>query len=319
MTEVRFHLPGLRYNFPLNMYWLNLQKQYPDYFRDGVKVVSFFGSFPFSLWNGGRLIVNDQCDAEFVKRVVSSINGKGIPVRYTFTNPLIKEEDLDDAFCNYCMKVADNGMNEVLVFSPLLEEYIREKYPSFKIDSSTCKELRDVDQLNAELEKDYRYVVLDYNTNNNWDLLENIHHKEKIEVLVNALCIPNCPRRGDHYKNIAINQKIMEQNKKLPKERQKKIVPWTCEYGDRNCIHTIQDYSTYVSPEMIWEKYVPMGINNFKIEGRTANIFSLVETYAHYMIKPEHQGEVRVLMLKNLELAGVISENKPRPAVFKEP
>jgi len=301
------------------MYWLNLQKQYPDYFRDGVKVVSFFGSFPFSLWNGGRLIVNDQCDAEFVKRVVSSINGKGIPVRYTFTNPLIKEEDLDDAFCNYCMKVADNGMNEVLVFSPLLEEYIREKYPSFKIDSSTCKELRDVDQLNAELEKDYRYVVLDYNMNNNWDLLENIHHKEKIEVLVNALCIPNCPRRGDHYKNIAINQKIMEQNKKLPKERQKKIVPWTCEYGDRNCIHTIQDYSTYVSPEMIWEKYVPMGINNFKIEGRTANIFSLVETYAHYMIKPEHQGEVRVLMLKNLELAGVISENKPRPAVFKEP
>ncbi len=301
------------------MYWLNLQKQYPDYFRDGVKVVSFFGSFPFSLWNGGRLIVNDQCDAEFVKRVVSSINGKGIPVRYTFTNPLIKEEDLDDAFCNYCMKVADNGMNEVLVFSPLLEEYIREKYPSFKIDSSTCKELRDVDQLNAELEKDYRYVVLDYNMNNNWDLLENIHHKEKIEVLVNALCIPNCPRRGDHYKNIAINQKIMEQNKKLPKERQKKIVPWTCEYGDRNCIHTIQNYSTYVSPEMIWEKYVPMGINNFKIEGRTANIFSLVETYAHYMIKPERQGEVRVLMLKNLELAGVISENKPRPAVFKEP
>ena len=319
MTEVRFHLPGLRYNFPLNMYWLNLQKQYPDYFRDGVKVVSFFGSFPFSLWNGGRLIVNDQCDAEFVKRVVSSINGKGIPVRYTFTNPLIKEEDLDDAFCNYCMKVADNGMNEVLVFSPLLEEYIREKYPSFKIDSSTCKELRDVDQLNAELEKNYRYVVLDYNMNNNWELLENIGHKEKIEVLVNALCIPNCPRRGDHYKNIAINQKIMEQNKKLPKERQKKIVPWTCEYGDRNCIHTIQDYSTYVSPEMIWEKYVPMGINNFKIEGRTANIFSLVETYAHYMIKPEHQGEVRVLMLKNLELAGVISENKPRPAVFKEP
>ena len=319
MTEVRFHLPGLRYNFPLNMYWLNLQKQYPGYFRDGVKVVSFFGSFPFSLWNGGRLIVNDQCDAEFVKRVVSSINGKGIPVRYTFTNPLIKEEDLDDAFCNYCMKVADNGMNEVLVFSPLLEEYIREKYPSFKIDSSTCKELRDVDQLNAELEKDYRYVVLDYNMNNNWDLLENIHHKEKIEVLVNALCIPNCPRRGDHYKNIAINQKIMEQNKKLPKERQKKIVPWTCEYGDRNCIHTIQDYSTYVSPEMIWEKYFPIGINNFKIEGRTANIFSLVETYAHYMIKSEHQGEVRVLMLKNLELAGVISENKPRPAVFKEP
>ena len=317
MEEVRFHLPGLRYNFPLNMFWLSLQEQHPEYFRDGIKIVSFFGSFPFSLWNGGRLVSNDQCDAAFVKNVIKTINSKGIPVRYTFTNPLIREEDLDDPFCNFCLKAADNGMNEVLVFSPILEQYIRDKYPSFKIDSTTCKEIKEVDELNAELEKDYRYVVLDYNMNNKWDILEKINHKEKLEVLINALCIPDCKRRGDHYKNIALNQQIIMDNMKLPKEKQKHIIPWKCEYGDNNCIHTIQGYSTYVSPEMIYEKYLPMGINNFKIEGRTASLFSLVETYCHYMIKPEYQGQVRILLLKNLEAARVISVNKPRPAVFK--
>ncbi|WP_026652393.1 hypothetical protein [Butyrivibrio proteoclasticus] len=317
MNKVYFHLPGLRYNYPLNMFWLSMLKKYPHYFREGVEIASFFGSFPLSLWNGGRLTNNDQCDAAFVSNVVKNINAQGVPVRYTFTNPLLTEEDLTDKFCNYCLKVGDNGMNQVLVFSPILEQYIRENYPSYKIDSTTCKEIKDVDALNAELEKDYTYVVLDYNLNNKWDLLENIGHKEKIEVLVNALCVPNCERRKGHYENISKNQRIILKNRELPPEKRIPIIPWHCEYGDKNCIHTIQDYSTYISPEMIWEKYVPMGINNFKIEGRTANLFSLLDTYCHYMIRPEYAGEARLLVLRNLEASKVIVVNKPRPMEFK--
>ena len=317
MEKARFHLPGLRYNFPLNMYWISLLKQYPQYFRDGVEIASIFGCFPFSLWNGGRLVGNDQCDEAFVRNVIKSINAQNIPVRYTFTNPLLKKEDLSDPFCNFCLQAANNGKNEVLVFSPLLEEYIRKTYPSFKLDSTTCKEIRDISVLKEELEKDYRYVVLDYNLNNDFELLSTLPHKEKLEILVNALCIPDCPRRGGHYENIAINQKIMLENRKLPPNRQKPLVAWKCEYGDHNNIYTIQDYKTFVSPELIWEKYIPMGINNFKIEGRTANLFSLIETYCFFMIKPEHVGRVRLLLLRNLEQARVINVNRPRPAVWK--
>ena len=316
MSSVKFHLPGLRYNYPLNMFGLSMLEQYPHYFREGVEIASFFGSFPFSLWNGGRLITDDQCDAGFVQHVIKSINAKGIPVRFTFTNPLITEEDLDDPFCNYCMKAGDNGMNQVLVFSPILEEYIRNNYPSYKIDSTTCKEIRDVDTLNEELSKDYKYVVLDYNLNNQWDLLEKVERKDKLEVLVNALCVPNCKRRGDHYKNVALNQQIIKDNRTLPPEKRKHIIPWTCEYGDKNCLYTIQDYSTFISPEAIWEKYVPMGINNFKIEGRTANLFSLIETYCFFMLKPEYVGEARLLLLRNLEASKIIQVNKPRPSAF---
>lgn len=124
-------------------------------------------------------------------------------MRYTYTNPLLTREDLSDAYCNFCMKAADNGMNEVLVVSDILEEYIRKNYPGYKINSSTCKELKELDAINEELDKDYQLVVLDYNMNNQFELLEKIKRKDKCEILVNACCIPNCPRRAEHYRTIA--------------------------------------------------------------------------------------------------------------------
>lgn len=312
--RVKFHLPGLRYNYPLNMLFVSLLKIHPEYFREGVEIASFFGEFPMSLWNGGRLSLGDQCDAGFIQAVVKNINASGIPIRYTYTNPLLTEADLADPYCNFCMKVADNGMNEVMVFSPILEEYIRKNYPGFKINSSTCKEIKNWEQLNEELKKDYHMVVLDYNLNDKLDMLEKLENKDKVELLVNAVCIPNCPRRADHYKNVGINQRIILENRKHPSQKPNPIEGWQCEYGDKNSIYSIQNYSTYISPEKIWDTYVPMGFSNFKIEGRTANLFLLVETYCFYMIKPEYQGEARLTLLNNLVDSKILTINKPRPA-----
>lgn len=312
--EVNFHLPGLRQNFPLNMLVVSLQEKKPEYFREGIKIASFFGEFPTSLWNGGRPSNYDQCDGAFVRSVIRSVNAKGIPVRYTYTNMLVNEEDLQDPYCNFCMKAGDNGMNEVMIFSPLLEKYIRENYPGYKVNSSTCKEIRDIDLVNEELKRDYYLVVLDYNFNNRFEELEKIEDRGRCEILVNPVCIPNCPRRGRHYENIARNQRIMLKNRKLPSDKQIPLEHWYCEYGEQNCIHTIRDYCTYVSPETIWEQYVPRGFRHFKIEGRTANLFSLVETYCHYLIKPEYQGLARIMLLNNLAANKVITVNHPKPS-----
>ena len=314
MLPVRFHLPGLRYNYPLNMFWVSLLEEHPEYFREGVEIGSFFGVFPMALWNGGRLTpAYDQCDKAFVEGVIKAVNGKGIPVRYTFTNPLLNEHDCEDPYCNYLMQAADNGMNEVMIFSPILEKYLREKYPNFAYNSSTCKEIKDVDEINREMERDYKYVVLDYNFNNKWDILDKIERKDKLEVLVNTLCEPGCKRRGEHYRQIAKDQKTMLLNRTLPADKQIPIKHWHCDYGEYNCVHTIQDYPTFISPEDIWEKYIPAGINNFKIEGRTGNLFSLIDTYCFFMLKPEKAGEARLLLLRNLEKARVITVSKPRP------
>ncbi len=316
---VRFHLPGLRQNYPLNMFWISLLKTHPEFFREGVEIGSVFGCFPIALWNGGRFIVNDQCDAKYISGVVKALNDAHVPVRYTFTSPVLDEDDLNDPYCNYCMKIGDNGMNEVMILSPILEQYIRDKYPSYALNSSTCKEIRNVDDLNAELEKDYKYVVLDYNLNNHFDVIDGLNKPEKLEVLVNCLCVPNCPRRGRHYVNMAQNTKTVIKNRELPPEQRKPTEPWVCEYGDHGGLYRIRNYPTFVSVEAIWDEYLPRGINNFKIEGRTANLFSLIETYSYFMLKPECVGEARLLLLRNLEEAHIIQVNRPRPAVFVMP
>lgn len=148
---IKFHLPGLRNNFPLNMLTLKMFEAFPDYFRKDIQIASFFGEFPTCLWNGGRYSGDDQCDSGYVRHVIQAINAAGIAVRYTFTNPSITKEDLADPYCNFCMEAGNNGKNEVLVVSPLLEEYIRKNYSSYTINSSTCKEIRSVAALRKRL------------------------------------------------------------------------------------------------------------------------------------------------------------------------
>lgn len=313
--EVKFHLPGLRRNFPLNALFAGMLKGQPEFFREGVTIGSCFGEFPTSLWNGGRNSRGDQCAPDYVQAVIKSLNSWGIPVRYTYTNMLLEEEDLEDPYCNFCLSAAHNGMNGVILVSPLLEEYVRKNYPKMKLTSSTCKQIKGAEGVNEELQKGYDMVVLDYNMNNHFDGLEKITDKGRCEILINAACEPNCPRRGAHYRHISANQKNIAKNLRLPREQQLPLKEWECQYacGAHQNVHTIREYSTYVSPEDIWEKYVPMGFNNFKIEGRTDDLFVVLEAYCHYMIKPEYQGQVRLMMLKNMQDANVIQVVNPQP------
>ena len=313
--EVNFFLPGLRRNYPINVTFIRLLKDYPEFFREGVKISAVFGEFPPSLWNGGRNSRPDMCDEKFVNTCIKSMNELGVAVRYTYTNVLIEEEDLADPFCNYCLGAAHNGMNGVILVSPLLEEYVRKNYPKMHIISSTCKCIKGVEGVNAELEKDYAMVVLDYNMNNKFEELEQITDKSRCEILVNALCAPNCPARAAHYKLISENQKIIAKSMRDPavqKGQPVPLKPWDfkgCK-GGRN-MYAITDSCNYVSPDDIWEKYVPMGFKHFKLEGRTDSIFNVIEVYCHYMIKPEYQGKVRFMLYDRMEQLKIIQVNMP--------
>lgn len=301
--KVKFHLPGLRKNFMLHMMWLGLMDKNPEYFREGVEIGSCFGEFPTSLWNGGRVSRGDQCSPEYIRYVIKTLNDLDVPVRFTYTNFAITEEDLKDPYCNWCLAQANNGKNGVIVVSPLLEEYIRKTFPKMKITCSTCREIKTPEAINAELKKNYDLVVLDYNINNRFDELAQIEDKSRCEILINAGCEPNCPRRGAHYRAVSEDQKIITKNMKLPKDQWQQVNPWQCPHmvGIQANVYTIQRFCTYVSPDDIWEKYVPMGFQNFKIEGRSDDLFVVIEAYIHYMIKPEYRDIARLTLLYSME------------------
>lgn len=302
-----FHIPGIVQDFHHNLILFTLMEQNPDAFRPDTKIASVYGEFPSSQWNGGRVTGGHLSD-EDMRLIIKAINSRGISLRYTFTNPLIGKAHLDDPHCNQCLKFAEreDRLNAAIVVSPELEKYIRKKYPTIRIVSSTCKQIRDFDKLCEELEKDYVCVVLDYNYNNDFELLAKLPHKERVEILVNPLCPPACPRRGQHYNFLGRLQLSFSEYVKRTGTSGGFDRYFTEEFKcphTEDTIYEITKYKTHVSPDDIYEKYVPMGFQNFKIEGRSASFINLIETYMYYLVKPEHRDRIRMeffrLLLNN--------------------
>jgi len=317
--RVRFHLPDFARHFRFNMLLVTLMEQCPEYFREGVEIASFYGAFPPSLWNGGRF-QGGMCDKRTVKAVTEAFNAKGIPLRFTFTNPVLEKKHLSDEFCNMVMSTANNGLNEVIVVSPILEDYIRKNYPKYKLTSSTCKRITDPEKLSEELEKDYHIVVIDYDLNNRFEVLEKIPNKEKCEILVNACCEPDCKLRSDHYKYIGYDQiayaNHVRKYPNVPFNTEKLLTAHPESKAVRECrcmkrtVFDIKNMRCHVTPDDIWEKYVPMGFSQFKIEGRSFDTLNLMEHYLYYLVKPEFKERARFTLLASMEKNGIITINE---------
>lgn len=298
--SVKFHLPDFWNHGPLNLALIDMIKEHPEYFREGVEIASVYGCFPPAVWNGGRNI-NGYADERAIEGVLHEFNSRGVPCRFTFTNPLLTEEHMNDPFCNRLVELADNGLNEAIVNTKVMEDYMRDKYPTYKLTSSTCKQIRGIDNLIAELEKDYSLVVLDYNWNNDFEILEKIPEKyrSRIEVLICPYCFPECSRRGDHYrflgdqqiKRSAINTFGSIGGMSTLNVQQEEN--FACAAITRNFLETIE-FSTHITPETVYEKYVPMGFEHFKVEGRTLHPLNVIESYVYYMAKPEFKDMVRL-------------------------
>ncbi len=299
--SIDFHLPDFCGNFRMNLYIIDLLAKHKELFYDDVRIASSYGCFPPALWNGGRTAVG-TVEPPFVPYLIKEYNKRGVPIRYTFTNPCITKEHLSDKFCNFITKAAENGLNEIIVNVDFLEEYIRKNYPRYPLISSTVKQIENKQQLLNELEKDYKLVVLDYNWNNRFEELEEMPHKDKIELLVNPYCSPACKRRRDHYKFLGRLQIANSYDTFSPGSNPMKNMlgkEFPCENMNLMFWDTVH-YSTHISVKDLYEKYVPMGYSNFKIEGRMMNAVDILESFMYYLIKPEHRDRVRNQALRDL-------------------
>jgi len=269
---VYWHLPGFCAFRYLNQIFINLMHDYPDKFRPGYRIGSVYGTFPGAIWNGGRAVFGITSKAD-MERLIKTYNDKNVPVRFTWTNSLLEEKHLNDTYCNLIMRVADNGLNQVLANTEVLENYIRENYPKYPIISSTTKRMIDAESLKEELGKDYHLVVLDYDLNHNEEVLKMMEpYADKLEILVNEICYPGCKMRKEHYRSESLSQLEFDNRSsfKCPNKSTPRVF--------KECM----DRPAFISNEEIGS-YIDRGYVNFKIVGRGLPPQLVMDSYLYYL------------------------------------
>lgn len=288
---VYWHLPGICYFGMINHVLFDTMKRFPDKFREGYKIGSVYGTFPGAIWNGGRNILEGFASKQEVGRIIESYNALDIPVRFTWTNVLLEEKHIYDTYCNMVMSVGNNGKNQVLVNSPVLEEYIRKTYPDYKILSSTTKRILNIDRLMDEVSKDYFLVVLDYDFNHNEKVLEKLSPvADRIEILVNETCQPGCPNRVEHYREISKHQLEFDTGIKFPCSD-----PSPEKRTFRGCMKR----PAFLSNDDIKE-YVKNGFKNFKIVGRGEGKEFYMDSLLYFLVKDESREYIGRYMMDTL-------------------
>lgn len=302
---IKFYLPGAFELPQFNMLVFRCMMNNPEWFYDRTNVDQVYGSCPNMLWNSGRVVYDLFMPMDIAKRYIETYNSIGVGVRFTFTNSELEEKHLGDTYCNMiCEYIENTELNSVLVSSPLLEEYLRKTYPNLRIASSITKGLKTKESIIEETKReDYDCMVLPTQFNKDFEWLETIENKDKVEILLNVHCEPSCPRKSAHYKKLGqimcnCGSGFLTTN------------PFPCTGYDSN-FYTAREREDFCSYEDL-KKFEEMGFSKFKLEGREACYdyalyLSVIDEYAYYMVKPEYKDIFRYTILK--ETTTRIKEN----------
>ena len=281
-----YHLPGLFEFYDLYCLFLPLFREHREYFYDWCEIGSLYGAPSGCLWGGGR-VSDSECDP---RAAVALARKYGISARLTFSNSLLREEHLQDHRCNtLCALLSEDApvQNGVIVHSELLTDYLQKQYPKLYLVSSTTKVLTDFQDFRQEAEREaFRYVVPDFRLNKAFDKLNALPQslKNKTEFLCNECCFFGCKDRKQCYEAVSL--------KNLGEDR----VEHHCTAPNASEGYRFSKAMRnpgFISIEDIQHTYLPMGFTQFKIEGRGLGSAMVLEFLLYYMVKPEHQLEVR--------------------------
>lgn len=293
---IYWHLPGFCVYFYLNQVLIHMMKDHTEKFREGYRIGSVYGTFPGAIWNGGRAVFGITSHGD-MKKIIKTYNDLDIPVRFTWTNSLIEERHLSDTYCNLIMETADSyrtksgGSNQVLINTPVLEEYLRKEYPDFKYISSTTKRLTSLEDVREELDKDYYLVVLDYDLNHDEKVLEELApYAGRIEILADEICFPQCKKRKEHYRDESLAQLRFEKSTVYDCPNRK----------TRPSFDVCMKRPAFISADEAAEYADRWGYRNFKLVGRGLPKDLVLDSYIYYLVKEEYRDEMRMKITKQL-------------------
>ena len=244
------------------------------------KLFSVYGTFPGTIWNGGRSLDNyfPKMNKKQIEERIKFFNDKNIKVHLTFTNNMLEMHHLNDQYCNDILSIADNNKdNCVIIGSELLRKYIKENHPNLKLSASITLG-NDFDIFKNRLNQNYDYVVC-YPKKNILEYLSTLGQSDidRVEVLLSTSCA-NCPKVLQHSTFDSINN--LNQNFETL---------YKCYYISNSPIPLSDKDENSIRPV---EQCLDLGINKFKYNGRGENVRINLQSNIKRIVKLEYQEKV---------------------------
>lgn len=284
MSKIFFKLPGLFEKTDLIKKVIEVYNAYPFAFKEGRIIDSVYGSNGGSL-NGGRAV----CEYKYnIKDILSFCEQNNVFPTIIMSNILVTyKEAVCDANATKILNNFNVSTTNFCVANNDIEKWLLDNgVASCNIISSTTKCL-DKKDLEKET-KSHGLVVLPENLINRFDIISKLstETRSKLEVIVNSACPLNCMARKKHYdymSRIALKEKVP------------KFVCPNYNYAGNGFLYELFNTPQFVSNKMI-NKYIELGINHFKIQGRTDSDYNLIETFAYYLVKDRYKIMFRELV-----------------------
>ena len=279
---INYAIPGLYEHFELNKKLILLMETNSEYFYDNINIEAAYGVFPFSIFDGGRILNSDKHSTpEEIEKIVQFYNDHNISARLVYTNCQLTAANYTNKFGNIVLDICNKNNNQVVIADDNFKDYIKEYYGNLSFLSSTTKCLKSNEFLLELQKEDYIEVCLDYNLNHNWQMLESLSEaeKKKCEFLCNPVCRSGCPGRKKHYLLNSISNLNYGKYYEVPFCRNIQKIFSTGE----------EFYTNNISYNEIIDKYEPLGFMHFKLEGRTYDDIDQTLIYSEYMVKPEYR------------------------------
>ena len=278
---IDFTVPDFTLGLKRNLVFAQVMRDCPQFFYDDVRIQSVYGCFPGCVMNGGRAFIREPYTREQVEATFQALDQFGLAARLTFTNMLVEERHLADPYFNMILDAAAAHNAGVIVYSDLVGDYIRARHPQMERALSTTREILDADELNRALDA-YDMVVLNYNLNKDYAFLDQVEHTERLEVMANELCNPHCPHRQEHYRHNSADQLAGT----LTEFRR-------CNLAGKDFFKLAPSSPTILTGAEVRDLHRRYRIPRFKLVGRGVAGDVNLESYLHYLVRPEHRDGLR--------------------------
>lgn len=229
--------------------------------------------------SGRPAIVLPKVTQEFVESYIKQVHNHNIQFCYLLNGSCLGnlefEKNTNSKIIEYIEWLNSIGVDSIKVTIPYLLELIKKHFPKLKVVVSTISGVNSINSAKLWESMGADKITLDFMINRNFDLIKVIRRAVKceIELLLNDVCLYNCPYRNYHY-NLNAHASQLDYRP----------------YSTYCLLHCTLDrlenhaqilMSPWIRPEDI-EKYEKLGVNNFKISGRRNSSKWLLRTINAY-------------------------------------